>query len=279
MRPKKSLGQNFLTSTNVVDDIVRAGEIRKGETVLEIGPGKGILTSALLKAGAHVIAVEKDDYLYSQLLEKFRAEIDSKQLEIIHDDILQVSLSMFSNRGVVGAPGERVKTRDERICEKETLYKIIANIPYNITGQIFRKFLESVNPPTSMTVLVQKEVAERIVAQDKKESILSISVKVYGEPRIIRRVGRGSFFPAPNVDSAVLHIANISKNKIKNNEKKFFEILNAGFAHKRKLLISNLASVYDKSALSSAFEKLSISEKARAEDLSVDEWVKLTDLL
>lgn len=254
MQPKKSLGQNFLKSPEIINDIVVASEVTKDDLVLEIGPGEGILTEGLLKTGARVITIEKDDRLIVPLQRKFAKEIALKQLELVHADVLDVELPNIANRP----------------------YKIVANIPYYITGQIIRMFLESDKQPSSMTILVQKEVAERIVARDGKESLLSISVKIFGEPKLVRVVGRGAFTPHPNVDSAVLHINKISKEKLGNlDEKTFFKILHLGFAHKRKQLLPNLSSTYKKEILTKAFDEIKIDYKTRAEDLSVETWVKL----
>ncbi len=254
MLKKKSLGQNFLNSPKIVSDIVDAGEVNSSETVLEIGPGEGVMTEKLLETGAHVICIEKDDRLIPELHKRFLKEISGKQLELIHADVLDTGITHI------------IKVK----------YKVVANIPYYITGQIIRMFLESDNQPERMTLLVQKEVAERVVARDGKESLLSLSVKVFGNPRLVRVVGRGAFTPQPNVDSAVLNIENISKERLDGvDEKLFFKIIHAGFAHKRKQLLPNLASIYKKEDLISAFEKCGIDLKARAEDIELNGWVKL----
>ncbi len=195
---KKSLGQNFLSSKKIVERIVMEAKVSKEDCVLEIGPGKGILTEALLEKVKKVIAVEKDDFLFEFLKEKFAKEIKVKKLEIIHEDIVDF---------------------DQEKIKKP--YKLVANIPYNITGEILRKFLSGKNKPESMTVLVQKEVAERIFARDGKESLLSISVKIFGTPRLGFVISRGQFNPVPNVDSRVLSIDNI------NEVSKKFEALGA----------------------------------------------------
>ena len=249
MRAKKSLGQNFLISPRVSQMIANAGDIETGENVVEIGPGKGALTKELLVAGAKVIAVEKDSSLIPLLEEKFAKEISEKRLEIISGDAL----------GEIDVPKK---------------YKLIANIPYYITGAILEKFLGGKNPPTLAVLMLQKEVAERIVARNEKESILSISVKIFGEPSIVMRVARGNFFPIPNVDSAVLKISNI-KNPFasKTEEERFFELVKKGFAHKRKKLTSNLE-------LSAAqIEKLAIPKNIRAEDASLEFWKNLAEKL
>lgn len=257
MKAKKSLGQNFLRSEKAIASIIRAGEVKEGDIVLEIGPGEGALTNALLDNGAWVIAVEKDDELFSNLKENYALEIEENRFEIMHGDILEL---------------------DEELLPKET-WKLIANIPYNITGAIIRKFLSLNNQPSRIVLLVQKEVAERI-ARNIKESILSISVKAYGTPKYIETVKAGSFVPAPKVDSAILLIENISKNYFKNfSEEKFFEMLRAGFASKRKKLSSNLSAIFDKAEIARVFAELNMSENTRAEDVDIRTWKELGEKL
>ncbi len=259
---KKSLGQNFLHAPNVISAMVRAGEVTNDSVVLEVGPGKGALTVKLLETGAYVIAVEKDDRAIPFLHEKFANEVKNGQLEIIHGDILEFN---------------------EKIHPKlQKTYVLIANIPYYITGEFMRKFMESDNPPQKIVVMVQKEVAKRII--DTKESILSISVKVYGEPKYICSVPRKFFRPIPNVDSAVILIENISKKffiESKIDEKRFFEVLKAGFAHKRKVVIRNLEAVVDKNILENIWGREGFSKDLRAENITLDMWKKIvgdTDL-
>lgn len=254
MKTKKSLGQHFLNSPQIVDDIVSAGKIEQSDTIVEIGPGEGVLTEKLLETGANITAIEKDDRLIPVLQKKFAREISTRKLNLIHADILDVGITHITN----------------------SKYKLIANIPYYITGQIIRMFLESDAQPSSMTLLIQKEVADRIVAKDEKESLLSLSVKIYGEPKLVRFVGRGAFTPQPNVDSAVISIDNISKSKLDGvDEKLFFKIIHAGFAHKRKQLLPNLSNIYEKSLILEILKQCSINEKIRAEDLKISEWVSI----
>ncbi len=253
MKAKKSLGQHFLKSENFLSLIVNSAKINPGDNVLEIGPGKGALTEKLLKTGARVIAVEKDKRLISYLEDKFKEEIKENNLKIIEEDILKFDINKI-----------------------DLPYKLVANIPYYITGAIFRKFLETSRQPKLITLLVQKEIAQRIVAKDKKESILSISVKIFGAPKYIKTVPRGAFSPSPKVDSAILNIENISHKKLEGlDEKKFFKILHAGFSHKRKQLISNLNNLENKDSLIKIFEDVGIDLKIRAEDLSVETWVSI----
>lgn len=261
-KAKKSLGQNFLKSKRVLDAIVLAGEIQDEDIVLEVGPGKGALTSKLLSVAKQVIAVEKDDELFVYLQEKYATEIQSKQLTLIHGDILEFSLHEYiaKNKG----------------------YKVIANIPYNITGLIIRKFLEEDHQPKQMVLLVQKEVSDRIVARDHKESILSISVKAYGTPKYIMKVPAKDFSPAPKVDSAILQISTISNSlfqKYNITPERFFEVIKASFAHKRKVLIKNLESVAKKESIKNAFETINLDTKTRSESLAIETWCKLTQLL
>ena len=253
---KKSLGQNFLIQPQIVKEIVTASGAEEGEVIVEIGPGTGLLTKDLLTTGAKVIAVEKDDRLVETLKETFGEYIDSGKLELIHGDILDTNLNL------------------------STKYKVVANIPYYITGKIIRIFLEKQNKPQSMTVLVQKEVAERIVSKDQKESLLSISVKAYGIPKYVRTVKAGNFSPIPKVDSAILNIENISDKNFKHSsETNFFEILHMGFSSKRKKLFKNLKKNNKEGSLDHAFETCGIEKGLRGEDLSIDDWICLVNKL
>jgi 16S rRNA (adenine1518-N6/adenine1519-N6)-dimethyltransferase len=263
IQAKKSLGQNFLKNDGVLQKIADAGELSTSDIVLEVGPGEGALTEKLLEKGCKIIAVEKDHRLISILQGKFAKEISAENFKIFEGDILEDDTEKW---GIENGK-----------------FKIVANIPYYITGQFFRKFLSGKIKPTKMVILVQKEIAERIVARDGKESLLSISVKAYGEPKIVTKVSKGSFIPAPKVDSAVILIENISRKNFieEKNEEIFFEILKAGFAHKRKVLISNLKEYFDKKGVSTSevFANLNLSKKIRAEDLKLEDWKKLSFLL
>lgn len=256
MRAKKSLGQNFLMHARTAERIADGALISKEDTVLEIGPGTGMLTKPLLARAKRVIAVEADGELAQQLRETFAIEISEGTFELIEADI---------------------RAFDPTTIQQP--YKLVANIPYYITGEIIRTFLTTKNKPSSMTLLVQKEVAERI-ARAKKESLLSIAVKTYGTPKYLFTVPRGAFVPAPNVDSAVISITDISAPFASSTEEdRFFEILRAGFAHKRKFLANNLAEVAEKEAVETAFSAESVSAKARAEDLTLQTWKELAKRL
>ncbi len=256
---KKSLGQNFLITPRIVEMIALAGDIQAGETVIEIGPGKGALTAQLLKAGARVIAIEKDDRLIPVLCDLFKAEAASGRFVLLHKDVMDVS--------------------DEELAQTVATsgtYKVIANIPYYITGQIIRTFLSRAQQPSIMILMVQKEVANRTIARDGKESILSLSVKVFATPSLVMNVSRGNFFPIPNVDSAVIKLSDI-RNPFadKSQEETFFSYVKSGFAQKRKKLISNLEVVENKELLKKKFAELGLDENVRAEDVALETWLKL----
>ncbi|TAJ13902.1 ribosomal RNA small subunit methyltransferase A [Patescibacteria group bacterium] len=251
------LGQHLLTSTAIAHSMVEAGEVMKGDRVLEIGPGKGMLTEALLASGARVFAVEKDSSMVEVLKNRFATEIKKKQLVLIEGDAREYTPDKIFPQGA---------------------YKIIANIPYYITGELIRSGLTAKNKPVSIALLVQKEVAERI-ARSKKESILSLSVKVFGTPHYVKTVKRGSFNPPPSVDSAILAIREISSSNIKKiPEELFFQVIKCAFAQKRKTILSNLKRVFGEHAFP-ALDKAGIDAKTRAEDIELSKWLELAHYL
>ena len=259
MQAKKSLGQNFLMHARIAERIALAAHLAPDAVVFEIGPGTGMLTRGLLKLAGKVIALEADYELFEKLQTDFANEISAGRLELMHGDIRTFDISALPKG-----------------------YALVANIPYYLTGEIFRMFLASDNQPSAMTLLVQKEVAERIARSNPdaersgprpkrrgKESILSLSVKVYGIPRLEFTVPRGAFSPAPKVDSAVLTVRTISRKNFatRAEEEKFFALLHAGFAHKRKFVRSNLLEV--------GLPSGEIPEKARAEDIPIETWLAI----
>ncbi|MFA6601467.1 MAG: 16S rRNA (adenine(1518)-N(6)/adenine(1519)-N(6))-dimethyltransferase RsmA [Candidatus Paceibacterota bacterium] len=261
LQAKKSLGQHFLNSKHVLEQIISAAEIKKGEIVVEIGPGTGILTRALLEREAKVIAIEKDSRINLSLLQ------ESNNLTLINEDVLEADLNFIISASI---PPSSDKSPAN--------YALVANIPYYITGAILEKFLAHEPRPNRMVLLVQKEVADRIVARDRKESILSISVKAFGSPRIIAKVPPGAFTPPPSVDSAILAIDNISDTHFQTNNldiDAFFAIVKAGFAHKRKFTVRNLESVLKPEKISEIWQKLALDPKVRAEDLTLDNWLEI----
>lgn len=245
IRAKKSLGQNFLKHAQVAERIAAAAPLTSESVVLEVGPGTGKLTHALLARVHKVIAVEADERMLTVLGETFPEELTRGKLELFHADIRTFPLDTLPAG-----------------------YQVVANIPYYLTGELIRYFLTARRQPAALTLLVQKEVAERI-ARSKKESLLSLSVKAYGEPQYAFTVSRGAFSPTPKVDSAVLLIKNVSRQRFVSaqEEGRFFALLHAGFGHKRKQLAKNLKEA--------GLTVPSLPEKIRAEDLSVDDWFAL----
>lgn len=234
-----------MISQQVVKEIVETAKIERGEFVLEVGPGRGTLTEALLKTGANVVAVEKDDKLVRYLETKFPKEIALGQLKLVHKDILEFDVTPFIKNLELGIGN----------------YRIVANIPYYITGELLRKFLTAEHQPGAMILMLQKEVAERIVATKGKESVLSLSVKAYGKAEYVRTVKKVCFRPIPKVDSAVLVISSISRNFFAEMvDERFFSLVKQGFAHKRKKLGNNIPNIEDK------------YKDKRAEELSLGDW-------
>lgn len=243
MRAKKQFGQNWLVDNSVIADMLLINSIQPGDLIVEIGPGKGALTKALLEHQARVIAVEKDRDLIPLLREEFESD---DNLELINEDIRDLDIKKLTN---------------------ESQYRVIANIPYYITGLLIRKFLSDSHQPISVTFLTQREVTDRIVATDNKESVLSLSVKAYGKPIKVRNVKAGAFRPIPSVGSAVLHINSVSRRFfIENNldEDLFFATIKKAFNQKRKTLQSsiNLLNHHHSST--------------RPEDLELEDWIEVT---
>ncbi|OGI83930.1 ribosomal RNA small subunit methyltransferase A [Candidatus Nomurabacteria bacterium RIFCSPLOWO2_01_FULL_36_10b] len=253
---KKSLGQHFLKQHSYIRKIIDVADITADEITLEIGPGKGALTEKLLVFGSKVIAVETDKDLIAFLRHKFYDACASNILNLVEDNILNFDETVLKNYDMP--------------------YRVVANIPYYITGAILEKFLSSQYQPTSMTLVIQKEVADRIMMRGGKGSILAISVQAYGIPHSFGKIPARYFSPEPKVDSAILRIDNISRNNFKKcNEEHFFAIVKEGFAHKRKKLLSNLELKFPHVAWMNIFSKLGISEMSRAEELSCDMWIAL----
>ncbi|HEY0964411.1 MAG TPA: 16S rRNA (adenine(1518)-N(6)/adenine(1519)-N(6))-dimethyltransferase RsmA [Candidatus Paceibacterota bacterium] len=256
---KKSLGQHFLNSAYVPKKMCDAARLTVGETVLEIGPGTGALTKELLERGVTVIALEADSRAIERLTVTFSKEIASGQLIIHHHDVRTLIPETF---GLTAGK-----------------YKVVANIPYYLSGFLFRTLLEAAHPPNTLVFLVQKEVARRI-AKEKKESLLSISVKIFGTPSYICTVGRNHFTPPPAVDSAIVAIYDISHRHFTDiSIPAFFELLHLGFGQKRKQLLSNLSKVYARPALEQIFSAISLSPQIRAEDVPLPAWLQLAKAL
>ncbi len=258
--PKKSLGQNFLTTDTYARRLVEAAAIGPNDVVVEVGPGTGMVTRILLERALKVIAVEKDATLVPRLREECAAHVAQGTLSVVEDDILHFDPAAYG----LGA-GE---------------YSIVGSLPYYITGIFFRTMLSLARQPSRIAIIIQKEVAERMVAKDGKESILSISVKCYGNPRYIATIKAGAFYPRPKVDSAIILVEGISRDFFAGfSEEEFFRIVKAAFASKRKKMLGNLTILFPRAELEVAFQMAGISPDARAEDISVEAWKKLVNIL
>jgi len=255
IKPARSKGQNFLINENIYDDIVRAADLKSDDLVLEIGPGLGFLTMKLAKLVKKVVAVELDDQLADYLQTGIKS-VDISNVEIINSDILKFNLAKLN--------GQK--------------YKVVANLPYNITSIFLRQFLSGENKPEALVLMLQKEVAERIIATPPDMNLLAISVQYYGEPKIIREVKAGNFWPEPKVDSAVIKIeVSNSYSGSAVEDKKFFHLLKFSFSAKRKMLKNNLAAGLKISPkiIENALRENNFNPKARAEELNVRDFKKL----
>jgi len=255
-RAKKGLGQHFLVDRGVLEKIISAAELEPSDTVIEVGPGLGVLTGELVKKAANVIAIEADSKLASSLQKTFSK---IPQLTVLNADVLEID------------PGEI-------FAKKRQGYKIVANLPYYIAAPILRHFLEASLKPSLMVVMVQKEVGQSIVAAPGDMSILGISVQLYGKPTIVDYVPAQSFYPRPKVDSAIVRIEVYPKPAIEvESIAGFFEIVKAGFSAPRKQIRNSLALglQLDSAAVVELLQQAGVAPQRRPETLSLEEWAKL----
>lgn len=261
LRPSRKHGQNFLVDHEVLDNMVEAARLKPDDVILEIGPGFGTLTIELAGRVRRVIAVEQDRILVKALTELLQKE-RINNVEVVEGNALKLAHSVL----------------------QATDYRIVSNLPYQITSRFLRVFLEEAEvKPVDMTLMVQKEVAERITAKPGDMSLLAVSVQFFGIPEIICIVGRSSFWPEPDVDSAILRIALKTAKEtaeLRGNidEKDFFKIVRNGFLHRRQKLINNLSNSFhlEKDYVKKVVESIGLDENARAQELSVDQWVVLS---
>lgn len=249
--PKKSLGQHWLKDPNFLNEIANEAGLNKSDTVLEIGPGLGTLTSRLLKRAKRVVAVELDE----DLAKKLPGQFPGASLEVINQDILKFDLRTLPKN-----------------------YVVVANVPYYITSKIIRMLTTAANKPRTIVLLVQKEVAERIAAEPGDMSILAVSAQLYSEVRLGAVVPAAFFTPPPKVDSQVVVLQIRPAPLISSSqEKEFFRIIKAGFSAKRKKLRSSLASGLQlpKTLIESALIGVGASADNRAEQLSLEQWIDL----
>ena len=261
---QKELGQIFLKDQDIVQKIIQAAEIEAKDQILEIGPGKGVLTEPLLQTGAKITAVEKDPSLVRFLEKRFG---NKPNLKIIQADIRDL-----------------LKNKDyTKYKIQDTKYKVIGNIPYYLTSYLFRLLLELDKKPGTIVLMLQKEVAQRIIAQPPQMSLLSVSVQFYAKPEIICYVPKTAFWPKPKIDSAVIKITPINKNENADKalKKNFFKVIKAGFRQPRKLLLNNVYNGLniEKDKIKKIFEQLGIPINARPQNLSVQNWISLAQKL
>jgi 16S rRNA (adenine1518-N6/adenine1519-N6)-dimethyltransferase len=264
MRPNKSFGQNFLVDRSVLMSIVDAAEIAESDQILEVGAGTGVLTRELAQRAKRVVAVELERDMLA-LLAKTTQQYAN--VELVARNLLFLDpLEVFG----------------------ETPYKLVANLPYYITAPTFRHFLESENPPVCIVVMVQHEVARRIVAAPGDLSLLAISVQFYGRPRIIAQVPARAFYPAPKVDSAILRIdvnpqsSQIAQAPLTHEERdRFFRVVQAGFFQKRKQLHNSLShGLHRKDEdIRAWLATAAIDPGRRAETLSIEEWLRIWQVI
>lgn len=260
IKPSRSKGQNFLITEKVYDDIVKAAKVSSDDLVLEVGPGLGFLTAKLAKVAKKVVAVELDDKLAAYL----KMAIDSNDIENVHivnEDVMKFDFDAYL----------------KKLDFKGRKYKIVANLPYNITSIFLRTFLSAKLKPESLTLMLQKEVAHRMIAKAPDNNLLALSVAYYGEAEIVREVKAGNFWPEPDVDSSVIKVTLNDSKYDSELDKKFFRLAKMAFSSKRKMLRNNLSAGFKMKPveIEAAMLKEGIDPKRRAEDLSLEDFKKL----
>lgn len=263
---QKKFGQNFLIDPHVLDKIIRSAEITKEDCVIEIGPGIGCVTQALLEHAGKVISIEIDDQLIPILTEQFGSEPNFK---LVHKDVLKVDLKQLIEEE---SPHKKVK--------------VVANLPYYITTPIIMTLLENELPIESITVMVQKEVADRLASQpgSKQYGAITVSVNYFCETYLVANVPRNCFMPRPNVDSAVIQLRIYDEPAVKvGNIKQMFKIIKAAFLLRRKTLLNTLAAHADlgieKEKLKQLLDESGVGAQTRGETLSIEEFAKLSDFI
>jgi 16S rRNA (adenine1518-N6/adenine1519-N6)-dimethyltransferase len=280
--PRKGLGQNFLVEPLHVAKIIEAAALSPTDTVLEIGPGPGTLTRFLAEAAGRVVAVELDSHMVALLRQEYT---HLTNLAVVQGDILQVKLEDLI-RLKAGDPLPEATTQDNETppasWRLEPGFKVVANLPYYITSAVLRHVLESPLRPERIVVTVQKEVAQRIVAQPGEMSLLAVSVQFYGQPVLAHRIPAGAFYPPPKVDSAVVRIDTFAAPPVPVTDvAHFFRVVKAGFSQKRKQLKNTLAAGLSRPSpeIIQALAQAGIDPTRRAETLSLAEWGRLAEEL
>lgn len=250
-KPKDYMGQNFLVDETVLQEIISAAEIKKSDTIVEIGPGLGVMTGELAKQAGRVIAVEKDHRLYALLKKVFR---DEQNIELVEKDVLKFNFEQI-----------------------EGDYKIVANIPYYLTSHLLQMLLNLKHKPERLVLMMQKEVGERLVAPAGELSVLGISVQIFAQAEIIAVVSKQSFWPVPKVDSCVVLIRPENKYPEIGNSKLFFQIVKIAFAGKRKQIHNTLANglKLSKEEIANLLKLAKIDVKIRPQDMTLEDWLRL----
>jgi 16S rRNA (adenine1518-N6/adenine1519-N6)-dimethyltransferase len=262
IRAKKGLGQNFLVDDAVLQTIIQAADLKPSDTVIEVGPGLGLMTAALASRSGWVIAIELDN----QLADILNDNLHHDNIVVLNEDVLGIK------------PSEMLQGRAPGFPEAFNSYKVVANLPYYITQPVIRHFLEAPVKPQKMVIMVQKEVAEVICAEPGQRSVLSIAVQFYGKPGIVAKVPAASFFPEPNVDSAVVKIDVYQEPPVEvDNVDGFFKLVRAGFTAARKQVANSLSQGLGlpKPAINQLLAKAGIDPQRRAETFTLEEWADL----
>lgn len=263
---KKKFGQNFLIDDNILDEISTSACINDDELIIEIGPGLGNLTSYLLKKSRYVLLVEIDNNMIEILNDRFK---ENTNYSLINEDILKVDLD------------EKISKIEEELNFSFKKVKVVANLPYYITTPILFKLLKDSKRVDEIVVMVQKEVADRMVASPKSKDygILSVMIKYLADAKIIIKVPKEAFIPSPNVTSSVIKLVKNKKYEC-DDEEKLFELIHHAFAQRRKKMINSLESSkflnLDKEKIKDAFNKVNLNENVRAEELSIEEFILIS---
>ncbi len=261
LRARKNLGQHFLVDESVLETILNAANISPDDTVIEVGPGLGVLTRELAEKAGWVITIELDDKL-AKALETNLASFEN--IVVINEDVL-------------GTDPQKLLQSRAAFPARLRPYKVVANLPYYITSPVLRYFLEASVKPETMIVMVQKEVAKAIVAAPGQRSLLSISVQFYGKPSIIEYVPAAAFYPPPEVDSAILKIDVYSRPAVDVDEEGFFRLVKAGFTATRKQAVNSFMHGLGitREEVLELLRKAEIDSKRRAETFTLEEWARL----
>ena len=267
IRANKRFGQNFLIDDNILENIVSVSDVSKNDLVIEIGPGLGNLTEYIIEKAGYMLLVEIDNNMINILNDRFTKY---NNYTLLNKDILKINID------------EQINKIEDSIGKKFSNIKVVANLPYYITTPIIFKLLQDENRINKITVMVQKEVAERMVAKSntKDYGILTLMVKYLSNANIEFIVPREAFIPPPNVTSAIINLKKVKNYTVK-DEKLFFEFIHSSFAQRRKTMINSLSSTkfnnFNKEKLNSLFDKLNIDKNTRAEQLEIEDYIRISD--